>query len=109
MMMTLALAAPPQGAEGGQSPFSFFFLTIILILLFYVMVFGPERKRKKKLQEMIDNLKNGDQVVTTGGIYGTVAGIEERTIHLRVADQVKVKVSKSAIVGMVGDGDPASG
>jgi preprotein translocase subunit YajC len=57
------------------------------------------RRRQKNLEAMVSGLKNGDKVITSGGLYGTVAGIKENTIVLKIADQVKVEVAKSAISG----------
>ena len=60
-------------------------------------MYRPMRRRQKNLQEMVTGLKNGDRVITTGGIYGTVAGIRENTVMLKVADQAKIEVAKNAI------------
>jgi len=68
--------------------------------IFYFLLILPAQKRQKKTSEMLAALKPGDKVVTNGGIYGTVAGIENGTLQLRIADQVKIKVSRSAIAGM---------
>jgi preprotein translocase subunit YajC len=77
-------------------------LPLIFILgIFYLIVFLPARRRQKKLQEMIDNLKSGDKVVTSGGIYGTIVGIKDDRIHLRVPpDNVKIELSRNAVTAM---------
>ena len=67
-------------------------------LIFYFIVFLPNKKRQKALQDMLNNLKNGDKVITSGGIFGVVAGIKDDRIQLKIADQVKIEISKSAIV-----------
>ena len=71
---------------------------VAIFLIFYFIVFRPQRKRQKALQEMLKNLRNGDKVITSGGIYGIVAGMKEDRVHLRVADQVKIEISRNAIV-----------
>ena len=77
------------------------FLPLILILgIFYVIVFLPARRRQKKLQEMIDNLKAGDKVVTSGGIYGTIVGFKDDRIQLRIADNVKIELSRNAVTAL---------
>lgn len=77
------------------------FLTFLPIaLIFYLLIYRPTRKRQKNLETMIANLKNGHKVITNGGIYGTVAGIKEDTVLLKVADQVKMEVAKSAIASL---------
>src|SRR5260370_41787356 len=79
------------------------FLPLILILgIFYLIVFLPARRRQKKLQDMIDNLKAGDKVVTSGGIYGTIVGFKEDRIQLRIAENVKVELSRNAVTALQG-------
>ena len=94
-MSSLALLA----ANGQPSPVFVQPLIFLAIgLIFYFIVFLPNKKRQKALQEMLNNLKNGDKVITSGGIFGVVAGIKDDSIQLKVADQVKIEISKSAIV-----------
>jgi preprotein translocase subunit YajC len=73
---------------------------ILVMGIFYVLLIMPQQKRQKKLQEMIAALKAGDKVITSGGIYGTVVGLEDNAVQLRIADQVKIKVSRAAIAGL---------
>ena len=70
--------------------------------IFYFLLIMPAQKRQKKTAEMLAALKVGDKVVTNGGIYGTVVGLDEKdsAVQLRIADQVKIKVARSAIAGM---------
>jgi preprotein translocase subunit YajC len=94
-MSSLALLA----ANGQPSPVFVQPLIFLAIgLIFYFIVFLPNKKRKKALQDLLNNLKNGDKVITSGGIFGVVAGIKDDRIQLKVADQVKIEISKSAIV-----------
>jgi preprotein translocase subunit YajC len=77
------------------------FLPIVLIIgIFYLLIYRPMRRRQKSLETMVASLKNGDKVITSGGVHGTVAGVKENTVMLKVADQVKLEVSKSAIASM---------
>ncbi len=71
-----------------------------IILIFYVLLILPAQRRQKRLRQMLGNLKTGDKVVTTGGIYGTVVGLKEETVQLRVADQVRIEVARQAIAGL---------
>jgi preprotein translocase subunit YajC len=92
----LSLMAQATGTGGLMA-----FLPLIIIMgIFYVLLILPAQRRQKKTQEMISALKNGDKVVTTGGLLGTIVGIEGDTIQLRIADQVKVKVLRSAVSGL---------
>src|SRR5437762_8381278 len=79
------------------------FLPLILILgLFYLIVFLPARRRQKKLQMLIENLKAGDKVVTSGGIYGTLVGLKDDRIQLRVAENVRIELSRHAVSALQG-------
>ena len=94
-MSFLALLA----ANGQPSPVFVQPLIFLAIgLIFYFIVFLPNKKRQRALQETLDSLKNGDKVKTSGGIYGVVAGMKEDRLFLKVADQVKIEISKNAIV-----------
>lgn len=82
------------GALGGLLPI------ILIMVIFYVLLIMPAQRRQKKTTQMLATLKNGDKVITSGGVYGTIVGLEDETIQLRIADQVKVKVLRSAIAGL---------
>jgi preprotein translocase subunit YajC len=86
--------APGPGFLGGILPL------ILIMVIFYFLLILPAQRRQKKTAEMLRALKNGDKVVTTGGIYGTIVGLDDDSVQLRIAEQVKVKVSRSAIAGL---------
>ena len=77
---------------------------VIIMVIFYVLLILPAQRRQKKTQEMLNALKNGDKVVTNGGLFGTIVGIEGDSVQLRIADQVKVKVLRSAVAGLQPEG-----
>lgn len=84
-------------ATGGLAAF----LPLIIIMgIFYVLLILPAQRRNKKTQQMINALKNGDKVIAAGGIYGTIVGLEGDSVQLRIADQVKIKVLRSAVSGL---------
>lgn len=77
-------------------------LPIVAIgLVFYFIVIAPANKQRKKTQEMLSSVKKGDRVITSGGIYGTVQGVEAEVVYLKIAENVKVKVARSSITGIV--------
>ena len=79
------------------------FLPFAMILaIFYVIIFMPMKKRQKKVREFQDALKVGDRVITTSGIYGQIAKVNDRSVHLQIADKVRVEVAKAAIGGYQG-------
>ncbi len=90
-------------AQGGGGSFLIQLVPIAaMVAIFYFLVIMPQRKRQKELENMRNSLKNGDRVVTEGGIYGTVAGInqKENTLQLLVAPSVKIEFSKNSIIGL---------
>ncbi len=100
MMNAIALLQTSGGATAALVQFA----PIVAIgLVFYFLVIAPANKQRKKTQEMISSLKKGDNVITSGGIYGTVQGVEPDAVYLKIADNVKVKVTRSAISGVVSD------
>ena len=72
-------------------------MMVIVMGIFYVMLILPQQRQRKKTQAMLAALKNGDKIVTTSGIYGTVNGIDGDTVILKIADQVKIRILRSAI------------
>jgi preprotein translocase subunit YajC len=98
--LTLLAAAPAQQPNALLS-----FLPMILIFgIFYFILIAPMRKRQKKTQQMLAQLKKGDAVITNGGIYGRIAAIDDATatVILQVSDQVKIKIARSALAGLQG-------
>jgi preprotein translocase subunit YajC len=87
------------------SPFVQFVPILLVFAIFYFLLIAPMRKKQKAVQQMVENLKRGDKVVTNGGIYGEVAAVEGPIVHLKVADSVKLRVAKSAIAGLEGPGE----
>src|ERR1700693_6101865 len=101
---TLFVVAQNTGAGGLMA----FAPLLIIMVIFYVLLILPAQRRQKKTQQMLTALKNGDKVVTSGGLFGTIVGIEGDAIQLRIADQVKVKVLRSAVTGLQLDGKEES-
>jgi preprotein translocase subunit YajC len=97
------LSFAPPSTDGAQPGLIVQFLPFILIFaVFYFLVFAPMRKKQRRHSEMLQTLKAGDRVVTSGGIHGTVVGVSDDLVQLRIADQVKIDVSKTAVSGMLG-------
>jgi preprotein translocase subunit YajC len=86
-----------QAAQGGN-PYMTFIMLGLMIVVFYFFMIRPQMKRQKELRKFREALKKGDKVVTTGGIYGTVAEIKDDAIMIEIADNVKIKVDKSAVI-----------
>jgi len=93
-------------SPAGNGLIAFLPLAIIMVI-FYVLLILPAQRRQKKTQSMLSELKTGDKVVTTGGLYGTIVALDGDAIQLRIADQVKVKVARSAVAGLQVEGKEA--
>ena len=98
--MEILLAMAPQGGGGGN------FISTILMFgaifaIFYFMIVRPQQKRAKEREQMLSNVQKGDKIVTSGGIHGTVAGLEEKTVLVQISDNVKIKIEKSAIASIL--------
>jgi preprotein translocase subunit YajC len=97
----LFLAAIFLQAEGSGSPLISLLPLVAIFLVFYFLLFLPNQRRQKKQQEMLRNLKNGDRVVTAGGVHGTIVGLRDDYIVLRVPpDSVKLEVQRSAVAAL---------
>lgn len=97
MELLLAFGQPASGNGGGAQLMSTIIMFAAIFLIFYFMIIRPQQKRAKERDKMLAALEKGDKVVTSGGIHGTIAGIEEKSVLLQIADNVKVKVERSAI------------
>lgn len=73
---------------------------VFIMVIFYVLLILPAQRRQKKINAMLAALQSGDKVITNGGIYGTIVGIDGDTIQLRIAEQVKIKIARSAIAAL---------
>jgi preprotein translocase subunit YajC len=100
--MSWILAVAPPASDGEQPNLLFQFMPFIVIFgVFYFLVFAPMRKKQRNHTQMLQELKAGDRVVTNGGIHGTVVGVTDDVVQLRIADQIKIDISKSAVSGML--------
>ena len=95
------LAAAPEGQQGNV--WSPLIMMAVIFAIFYFLLIAPARKKQRQHAEMLAGLKNGDRVVTSGGVYGTVVGVSDHVVQLRVADQVKIEVAKHAVADRVTD------
>jgi preprotein translocase subunit YajC len=105
----MQLSTLAQGQPGSTDILIQFAPIIIIGVVFYLLIFMPMRKRQKKVESMIRELRNGDEVITNSGIYGVVAGVKEKTLILKIADQVKIEIAKNAIAGLQSPKDTPPG
>jgi preprotein translocase subunit YajC len=96
--MLLALSSPGQQV----SPLIQLIPFAVVLAIFYFVILLPMRNRQKKVQEFLAALKEGDKVVTSGGIFGSIAKIKDDSISLQIAPNVRVDIAKAAVVGYQG-------
>ena len=99
----LLMQGAPAGDQPAQSIFSLLVPMALILVIFYFLLIRPANKKQKALQQMINDLKNGDKVITTGGIRGVVAGITDDIIQLKVASNVKIEISRNAVAALQSD------
>jgi preprotein translocase subunit YajC len=93
-----ALSAPP---EGGSLLLNFVPL-LLVVAIFYFIILLPMKRKQKKIEDFIQNLKVNDRVITTGGIYGQITRLGEQSVQLQIADKIRIEVAKAAIGGHQG-------
>lgn len=91
--------APPQ--------FGFFFIILATFAVFYFILIRPQQRKQKELQKAIEALRKGDRILTNGGIFGTVVSLKDNILVLKIAEDVKVEVVKSAVASIVTKGESA--
>lgn len=100
--MDILLAMAPQGGEGGSgSLISTVIMFGAIFAIFYFMIIRPQQKRAKEREKLLSNIEKGDKIVTSGGVHATIVGIEEKTVLIEIAPNVKVKVERSAIGSVI--------
>jgi preprotein translocase subunit YajC len=97
--LLLAMATP---GDQSVSPWVQLAPFVFILAIFYVIIILPMRRRQKKVHQFLEALKVNDRVVTTGGIYGVITKISERSVQLQIADKVRIELSKAAIGGYQG-------
>lgn len=103
--LILAMAASPNQAV---SPLVQFIPFVLVLAIFYFVILLPMKRRQKKVEAFLSGLKVGDKVVTTGGLYGAVTRLDDQSVQLQVAQNVRVEVSRAAVVGYQGQPPIAS-
>jgi preprotein translocase subunit YajC len=91
--------------QESEGPFGFVFSLLpflLIILVFYFLILRPQQKRQKERQNLLSSLKKDDKIITAGGIHGTVEDINEKTVTVRIADNVKVNIERSSVATIKG-------
>jgi preprotein translocase subunit YajC len=101
-LLALAPATTPGAEPNPQGQMlQMIGMFVILGLMFYFLLIRPQQKQRKTQDNMIKNIKSGDRVLTTGGIYGIVTNVKEKSLMLKIADNVKIEITKSAVGSVI--------
>jgi preprotein translocase subunit YajC len=95
-----AMGPSPQGGGQGLGALGSLIPLVIIFVIFYFLLIKPQQKRAKEHKKMMENLKKGDKVITSGGLYGVVEAVGNNTVTVKVAENVKVKLGKSYITAI---------
>ena len=96
-MNPILLMAGQQQGGGGNPMISTLIMFGMIFVIFYFMILRPQQKRAKERQKMLDSIKKGDKIITSGGMHGKVINVDEKTILIEASDNVKLKFDRSAI------------
>lgn len=103
LLPLLLEAAPAQ-----PSPIAQFAPLIFIGVIFYFLLIRPQQKQRKEQQKLIESLRSGDKVVTSGGIHGLITNVKERTVLLKVADNVKIEIDRASVASVLERGGETS-
>jgi preprotein translocase subunit YajC len=92
-----AMGPKPQSDGGSGDMISTFIMFGAVFVIFYFFMIRPQQKKAKEMRAMLDSIKKGDKVITNAGIYGVIESVEETTVHIKIAENVRIKLSRAAI------------
>lgn len=92
-----------EGQPGGFQQYSGLIMIVVLIAVFYFLLIRPQQKKQKQMREFREALKEGDHVVTAGGIYGKISSVKETTFLINIGDGVNIKVDKGSVYPSAAD------
>lgn len=96
-MISTAYAQAPQQTAAQPSPFVSIMPLLVIFVIFYFLLIRPQQKKAKAHKKMLDELKTKDMIITSSGIYGVIVGIGDTSLEVKIADNVKIKLQKSAV------------
>ncbi len=101
-----AMGTSPQGGgQGAGGLFGSLIPLILIFVIFYFLLIRPQQKKAKEHKHMIENLKKGDKVITSGGVFGVIEAIGTNTVTIKIAENVKVKFGKAYIAALRASAD----
>ena len=98
-MVNLAYAQGTADAAGAGSMMSFVVPMIFMVVIFYFLLIRPQQKKSKEHKALLDNLKKGDRIITSGGMIGTIINIDDQIVNVEIADKVRIEMGRPYIAG----------
>lgn len=103
-LLNILLQAAPAGQQGGgMGGYSGILMMVLIFVVFYFFMIRPQTKRQKEIKAQRESMKQGDRVVTSGGIYGRIRDIKETTFTIEIADNVRITVDKNSVFATAND------
>ena len=106
MNIAYAMGQGGAAAQGGSGGFASFIPLILMFVIFYFLLIRPQQKKSKEHKQMIDNLKTGDRIVTSGGLHGRITGVSESALTVEIAEKVRVKVNRGSVSALMQASSP---
>ena len=106
-MISFILAQAPSAAPSAASSIGNFVPFIFIFVIMYFVLLRPQMKRQKDQQRLVSALKTGDRVVTNGGIHGLISNVKDTTVIVKVADNVKIEIEKTAVTTVLKSAEPS--
>ncbi len=108
-VVAMAPAPPGQEADPRAQMLQMLGMFVILGAMFYFLMIRPQQKQRKEHDALMKNLKSGDRILTSGGILGIVTNVKEKTLMVKIADNVKIEITRSAVTTVLSKGDEGAG
>jgi len=97
-----AMGTGGSAASGSTGGFTSFIPLILMFVIFYFLLIRPQQKKTKQHQEVVNNLKTDDKIITSGGIYGKITAVTDTTLTVEIADRVRIKIARGNVAGLIG-------
>jgi preprotein translocase subunit YajC len=102
-----AMGAPGDAAAPGGGGMSSIIMMVVIFAIFYFILIRPQQKKMKEHKKLVEELKKGDEIITSGGIYGTVEGLTPDTLTVKIAEGTKVKITRGSVAAVLTEKDKA--
>jgi len=101
IFLVLGMAGQSTGQGSQSNPLLGFLPLVLILVIMYFLMIRPQAKKQKEHRDMLNTIEKGDKVLTAGGIIGTVAGIKEKVIILKIAENVKIEISRGSVAQLL--------